>query len=223
MATKKTTRTIIKADDVKKALRGEQVEPLRKKQDLARATVQKAWEQMSLVFLWEVKPEEKYFAGIASMDELQAKYKELVLIHHPDKGGNADVMAAINAEYDAKSKELAGTGTHKKSKRTEKAAGMTADELETAIAEEFKHTMEALVKLNLDGVAVELIGSWLWVSGDTKKIKEELKEIGFYWNRDRVLWQWHDTYINYRFNKGRNKSEKEEIEEKYGKTVLKGA
>lgn len=214
-------RTIINANDINKALRGEYVQSYKKKTATAAKAASAICQQ--LVFMFEVKPEENYFAGIEDIETLKAKYKELALIHHPDRGGDSSTMAAINAEFDAKSKELAGTGTHKKQKKTDKAEGMTEEELEAAIAAEFKAVMEALVKLDLDGVTVELIGSWLWASGDTKPIKEELKAIGFYWNRERVLWQWHDSYINYKFHKGRKKADKEDIEDKYGKQVLKSA
>lgn len=214
-------RTIINANDLNKALRGEEVQSYKKKTATAAKAASAICQQ--LVFMFEVKPEENYFAGIEDIETLKAKYKELALIHHPDRGGDSSTMAEINAEFDQKAKELGGTGIHKKNEREDKAAGMTEEELEAAIAAEFKATLEALVKLDLDGVVIELIGSWLWVSGDTKKIKEELKEINFHWNFSRKLWQWHDSYINYRFRKGRNKADKEDIEDKYGKQVLKSA
>ena len=34
---------------------------------------------------------------------------------------------------------------------------------------------------NFENITIELIGSWIWVSGDTREIKEKLKEIGFKW------------------------------------------
>lgn len=37
-------------------------------------------------------------------------------------------------------------------------------------------------------VSVERIGNWLWVSGDTKPVKEELKVLGFYWANAKKSW-----------------------------------
>ena len=43
----------------------------------------------------------KYFKNIASLDELKREYKALLKLHHPDNGGNAEVMKEVNVEFDA--------------------------------------------------------------------------------------------------------------------------
>ena len=35
----------------------------------------------------------------ASQDEIERLYKRLAMQHHPDRGGNAEVMKAINEAY----------------------------------------------------------------------------------------------------------------------------
>ena len=180
-------RNIIKADDIHDALAGRPV----KAHKAAREAVEEQLEQMQLVFLWEVKPERKHFAGVASLAGLRERYKELVQIHHPDRGGSHDIMAAINAEHDARVSELASKGRSEDidGQRTAKAAGMTDKEVLAAIAAEFKAAMEALASMDLSGVTVELIGSWLWVQGDTKKIKDDLKAAGFRWARKKAAFK----------------------------------
>ena len=42
----------------------------------------------------------KYFQNVKSIQELRKRYRELLKEHHPDNGGNEDVMKEINAEYD---------------------------------------------------------------------------------------------------------------------------
>lgn len=42
----------------------------------------------------------KYFTDITTLDALKAEYRRLVLKHHPDRGGDAETMKAINNEYD---------------------------------------------------------------------------------------------------------------------------
>jgi hypothetical protein len=37
-------------------------------------------------------------------------------------------------------------------------------------------------------VSVERIGDWLWVSGDTKSIRDELKVLGFHWGSKKKAW-----------------------------------
>ncbi len=43
----------------------------------------------------------KYFVNCKTLDELKKEYRRLVMIHHPDVGGDTATMQAINAEYDA--------------------------------------------------------------------------------------------------------------------------
>ena len=47
-----------------------------------------------------------YFVNISNLDELRKAYRRLSMIHHPDKGGDPEVMKAINNEYDALFKRL---------------------------------------------------------------------------------------------------------------------
>lgn len=52
-----------------------------------------------------------------------------------------------------------------------------------------KKVKEALDKIvHLEGLEIEIIGVWIWVSGDTKTHKEILKEAGFKWNKTMVKW-----------------------------------
>ena len=42
----------------------------------------------------------KFFENINTLEELRKQYKELLKQHHPDNGGNLELMQEINAEYD---------------------------------------------------------------------------------------------------------------------------
>lgn len=42
--------------------------------------------------------------------------------------------------------------------------------------------------IGLKGIEIEIIGSWIWVTGDTKQHKEKLKELKFKWNRNKSAW-----------------------------------
>lgn len=245
--------TIINANDIHAALNGQEVQPLKKNKkkapegislyDLAneikneekapakktRKTASKAAHKKAaeickqLCFCFTVKPEPVFFNGINDLQELKAKHLELAKKHHPDNGGDAATMAKINAEYDEKVKELAANAEKPRNGYTDKAANMTDEEIAAAIAEEFKATLEKLMTLDLEGVKVELIGSWLWVSGNTKPIKDELKALKFRWcpKKDGQPWTWHDSYTYYPSSKGR--MSKADVEDKYGVEELKSA
>lgn len=124
----------------------------------------------------------KYFSHCKTLDQLKQEYKRLAKIHHPDCGGDDATMAAINAEFDELSKKLP----------KETATGETyqpRDE-EREAPEKFREAVAAT--LNMDGVTVELCGSWLWVTGNTYPNRERLKEAGYRFSKNKVAWYWHD-------------------------------
>lgn len=66
----------------------------------------------------------KYFAQCKNLEELKAEFRRLAMIHHPDRGGDVEVMKAINNEYDAlfpalKAKTAAQTTETAQSTRSE--------------------------------------------------------------------------------------------------------
>ena len=42
----------------------------------------------------------KYFNNVNTLDELRKEYRRLSMIHHPDKGGDPEVMKDVNNEYE---------------------------------------------------------------------------------------------------------------------------
>jgi hypothetical protein len=42
-----------------------------------------------------------FFKNCTSLDEVKKRYKELALLHHPDRGGDTATMQKINAEYES--------------------------------------------------------------------------------------------------------------------------
>lgn len=73
--------------------------------------------------------------------------------------------------------------------------------------------IKPIVNLQL---SIEIVGSWIWVGGDTKPHKEVLKSVGYIWNSKRKLWQFA-TVISY----GRGKKDMELLRAKYGRAVVK--
>ena len=73
----------------------------------------------------------------------------------------------------------------------------------------------------LEGLTIELKGVWIWVSGDTYKHKETLKELGYkFCKKDKTpYWIWHPAESKVYHRKG-HKVSIEEINYKYGNMVL---
>lgn len=124
----------------------------------------------------------KYFAHCKTLDQLKQEYKRLAKIHHPDCGGDDATMAAINAEFDRLCKILP--------KETANGETYQPKDEEREAPEKFREAVAAT--LNMDGVNVELCGSWLWVTGNTYPNRDRLKEAGYRFSKNKVAWYWHD-------------------------------
>lgn len=86
---------------------------------------------------------------------------------------------------------------------------MTVDEL-TIKANEFKELS--------DFISVKIVGSWIWIEGGTKPLKDKLKEMGCKWAAKKKAWCWYENVENSPKKWYRRKTKKlEEIESKYGR------
>ena len=150
-----------------------------------------------------------YFDGCRNLNELKVAYKKLALEHHPDMGGDVRTMQEVNAEYDkafAVLKNLQNAEAERPDSKTHK----TTETPETP--EEFRAIIEAL--LRIEGIEVELCGSWLWVGGDTYPHRAELKAAGCAFSGSKKKWYWRHPEDDCRWSRG--KKSMAEIRAKYG-------
>ena len=145
----------------------------------------------------------KYFTNCKTLEQLKAEYKKLALKNHPDCGGDEEVMKAINKEYDQVFPKLKNIHTNKDGEHYEKENTETADE--------FKDIITQLMRMEL--VTVEIIGSFIWVSGNTKPYREALKQLGFKWHSKKLCW--YKSPEGYR-RSGKKQYGMDEIREMYG-------
>ena len=81
--------------------------------------------------------------------------------------------------------------------------------------------MELINKLlHFPDIEVELCGSWIWVSGETKAVKDDLKALGFKWSRNKAAWYFHRDPYHKRSKKSMTL---DEIRNMYGSKKYKGA
>jgi len=72
----------------------------------------------------------------------------------------------------------------------------------------------------LEGLFVELVGTWIWVSGNTFPHKEILKELGFKWASKKMMWSWHKETDKCRSYKNQTM---DEVKRKYGVVKVRQA
>ena len=141
---------------------------------------------------------------IRTLDDLKKAYRRLAMKHHPDVGGSTQAMQEINAEYDKLFSQL----------KTGYNAWASANNRHTTEEQpdDFKRIIEILIKL--DGLDIELCGSWLWIGGNTRKHKEALKAAGCQWCSKKKLWSWNPA--GKRYHSYRGTKSMEQIRTKYG-------
>ena len=138
----------------------------------------------------------KEFSEVTGINEAKKVYKTLAKKLHPDVGGSEEEFKLLNAIYN--------------------------DFIENKIyfSNDFKIDLdlEKIISqiLHFENITIELVGSWIWLSGDTKEIKDKLKELGFKWASKKKMWFYGEM-------KKRNHKEQslEDIKAKYGSETLK--
>lgn len=144
----------------------------------------------------------KWFKNVSNITELKAKYRQLAREWHPDAAGRDTnkEMAEINKEYEHLFTILP---------KTKQEEGASA----------FDGWREAVINIiNLDEITIELVGSWIWVSGNTYKHRQTLKDNGYFWASKKKLWYWRAKEDS---RKGNRKTyNMDEIRNMHGSQVL---
>ncbi len=137
-----------------------------------------------------------HFENIQGVNEAKLVFKKLAKILHPDVGGTNEKFKLLNSVYN--------------------------DYLENKIYfstdSKFDLELEKIISqiLHYEDLIIEVVGSWIWLSGETKPIKEKLKDLGFKWASKKKQWYYGEM-------KGRNPKQKslDEIKSKYGCQTVK--
>lgn len=152
----------------------------------------------------------RYFAGCRTIEDVKKAFKEYAKKLHPDAGGDAEAFKIMMQEYHAAFDRLKNTHTN--------AAGETyeSEKQTTETPEEFAEIINKIIFMQ--DVKIEIIGSWIWLSGNTMTYKDEIKAAGFWWSKSKKAWYYtgdkehHKRRGHYNMKELRNKWGSVEIE-----------
>jgi hypothetical protein len=147
----------------------------------------------------------KWFNDCQTLEDVKATYKKLAKQYHPDLGGDTLTMQEINKAYAFASAVAI------------KGANLSQEEAESEIlsSEAYRQAIEKII--HLEGIVIELVGYWIWVTGNTYTVKSTLKEAGFLFASKKIAWYFRTS--EYKVNKGGKKT-LDEIRDKYGSEVI---
>ena len=130
------------------------------------------------------------FKDVTGINEAKKIYKTLAKKLHPDVWGSVEEFKLLNNIYN-------DFIEHKIFFSNESKIDLELEKIISQI-------------LHFENITIELIGSWIWLSGDTKAIKDILKDLNFKWASKKKMWYYGEM-------KGKNLKPKsmDEIKSKY--------
>ena len=145
-------------------------------------------------------------ASTTTIDDLKKQYYKLAKIHHPDTGGTNESFRSMNDEYELLQKLILVKGNFSE----------TEQENEQSISEIYRDIIDSII--TIPGIIIELVGSWIWISGNTYPVKEQIKSAGFKFHSKKSMWFWYPGEYK-KSNKG--EMEMDDIKNKYGSETIK--
>lgn len=119
----------------------------------------------------------KYFNNVNSLEELRRQYKELLKKYHfNNANGSTESCQEINAKYDRLFKLLKDKHESKATSNN-KEADYSANIYDQESNKALRDVLERIITFN--GIEIEIVGAWIWISDNTYKYKTDLKELGF--------------------------------------------
>ena len=144
-----------------------------------------------------------YFAGCETLEDVKKVFHKMAFALHPDRGGDEEEFKKLNNQYEKAFKKYKNIHKNVKGETYEK------DTQETPA--EFRDLIFKLMKIS--DIIIEVVGSFVWVSGDTKPNKEALKELGFKFSSQKAMW--YKAPVGYR-KKSRAKYSMDEVRNMWG-------
>ena len=124
----------------------------------------------------------KYFTDCKTVDALKRTYRKLAKELHPDSPtGNEEAFKTLQSDYDTTFNRL--KNIH------EGQNGSTYYKETSETPEMFKDVINKII--HITNCTIEVVDSWIWITGDTYYNKDIIKEAGFHYASKKKAWYWH--------------------------------
>jgi len=146
-----------------------------------------------------------FFHGCKTSDDIRQKYLRMAKQLHPDLGGTTAEFQEMQNQYE---KKIDAANTKESS---ESKAGYDCKWTE--------YDIDLMNKINevihLDGIEIEIMGQWAWISGNTYPVKDSIKAAGFKWSKGKKSW-YYATYISSKKKRFSKYNKLDEIRDVFG-------
>ena len=140
-----------------------------------------------------------------TLETVKKAYRKACKTFHPDiNPAGIEIMKVVNEAHETLLKENFPIFVGEKEKFSN--YGEVLNDALTSI-------------VTLTDINIEICGSWVWVSGNTKPSKEIFKKSGFLWSNKKEMWYFRPESEKKRFFRG--SSSIEEIRTKYGSEKIR--
>ena len=163
-----------------------------------------------------------YFKNVQTLEELRKQYRDLLKKYHPDnENGSEEITKAINTEYEKLFKIL--KNKHDSRQQNTRTGNTTNNNESSYDNKKYDFAEDELLRemlqkvIYLSDITIEIIGAWLWISGNTYHHRKELKELGFKFASQKKCWYWHSESFR---KKSHRHLSMDDIRDYYGSTEI---
>ena len=145
-------------------------------------------------------------AAIANPENIKQAFRKACALYHPDRNpAGLEMMKSVNVAY----AHLIGT-------LYDGSVSPVEGEVNTNFGDELNTAINAVI--NLEGLIIEVCGSWVWLSGNTRPHKDTFKTAGYFWASKKMMWYFRPA--DYK-SKGRGSWDMDKIRDSYGYNGVK--
>lgn len=127
-----------------------------------------------------------FFKDNLRLSDLKSEFRKLCLKLHPDKGGDSNIFQQMYQEYEYM---LSACDREAKQSKSYNKYDFMAD-VDLRVWE------QAQIFAKLSGVKVEIIGTWIWISGNTTPHNQIFHEHNCKWSKAKFAWYWYAGGVN---------------------------